>query len=64
MLEAKFDKSGVIWLSPKQRKPLDARRLQSAMFMDRPDLWRPSMQRRRKRVAKEQLHLFTSKESL
>lgn len=38
VLEGKFDGEGVIWFKEKKRKPFDARKLQSAMFMDRPDL--------------------------
>lgn len=38
MQEAKFDRSGKIWFTEKKRKPPDPRRLQAAMFTDRPDL--------------------------
>ena len=64
MLESKFDDSSVIWFTPKKRKPLDATRLQSGMFMDRPDLWKPSIKRRPKKVPPEQTKLFEDGDSL
>lgn len=58
MQSAKFDDSGVIWFTPEKGKPVDATKLQSAMFMDRPDLWIKPRRNHRKRVPTEQLHLF------
>lgn len=58
MQEAKFDESSVIWFTEKEKKPLDATRLQSGMFTDRPDLWIKPGRNHRKRVPKEQLGLL------
>jgi hypothetical protein len=41
-----------------QSKTRDYTRLQSAMFTDRPDLWRKPPARRRRRVPPEQQPLF------
>jgi len=64
MLEAKFDMGSVIWFTSKKRKPFDATRLQSGMFMDRADLWRPSRRNHRKKPPKEQLELFEESDGL
>jgi len=64
MLEAKFDKSGAIWFTPKKGKPFDARRLQSGMFMDRPDLWTRPKRNHRKRAPEAQLNLFGERDGL
>ena len=64
MLEGKFDSSSVIWFTPKKRKPVDATRFQSGMFMDRADLWKPNTRKRRRRVAKEQLRLIGESDGL
>lgn len=64
MLEARFDKSGVIWFTEKKRKPLDARRLQAGMFMERPDLWTKPRHNHRKKPPKEQLKLFGEQDGL
>jgi len=64
MLESKFDDSSVIWFAEKKRKPLDPTRLQSAMFMDRPDLWKPTTHRHPKRVPPEQIELPLSEGGL
>ena len=64
MLEGKFDGEGVIWFKEKKRKPFDARKLQSAMFMDRPDLWTKPRHNHRRKVAKEQLRLLVEQEDL
>ncbi|GAH53849.1 unnamed protein product [marine sediment metagenome] len=58
MQEGKFDEASQIWFTEKKGKPPDMRRLQGAMFMDRPDLWQKPKRNRRKRVAKEQQSLF------
>ena len=63
MLESKFGDSNVIWFTPKKNKPFDTTRLQSAMFMDRTDLWKPGLHRRPKRVPPEQKELPLSTES-
>jgi len=57
MLEAKFDDTSVIWFTPKKQKALDLTQLQGAMFLDRPDLWKPGLHRRPKRVPPEQIEL-------
>lgn len=58
MHQAQFDQASHITFTEKKRKPFDSRRLQAAMFMDRPDLWRSKARTHRKRVPKEQEKLF------
>jgi len=57
MQESKFDDAGVLWFREKKKKPLDPKRFQSAMFIDRPDLWKPSTRRRTHKVPSEQIPL-------
>lgn len=64
MLEAKFDESSVIWFKEKKRKPFDATRLQSGMFMERADLWIKPKRNHKKKVAREQLDLFGERNGL
>lgn len=64
MLEAKFDESSVIWFTDKKRKPLDATRFQSGMFMDRPDLWVKPRRNHKKKVGPAQLKLFGERDGL
>lgn len=49
---------GHIMFSPIERPSPDMRRLQGAMFMDRPDLWPVNGRRRSKSVPTEQQPLF------
>ena len=58
MLEGKFDKTGALYFEEAKRKPFDARRLQAAMFMDRPDLWKAPARKRRKAAPPEQQPLL------
>jgi hypothetical protein len=45
MLIARHHENGKIWFEEYHPKPLDPRRLQSAMFTDRADLWRKPAKR-------------------
>jgi len=58
MLRSEFNQEGEVEFSEVKGKLLDPRRLQAAMFMDRPDLWRKPARNHRERVAKEQQKLF------
>ena len=60
MQEAKFDETSQVWFTEKKPKPFDTRRLQSAMFMDRPDLWQKPRRNGHKRVPPEQLKLVST----
>lgn len=58
MLKAEFNQEGKIEFSEVKSRPRDPTKLQAAMFMDRPDLWRKHRSNHRKRVAKEQQKLI------
>lgn len=54
---------GQILFSEVDRRPPDMRRLQGAMFMDRPDLWPVNGRRRSKPIPPEQQPLFDSEDT-
>lgn len=58
MLKGEFDADGKVEFYEVKNKPLDMRRLQSAMFMDRPDLWKKPGRNGHKRIPQEQKKLF------
>lgn len=58
MMKAEFNQEGRIEFSEVRSKPRDWTRLQSAMFMDRPDLWQSKARNRRKPVMREQQRLL------
>jgi len=49
---------GSILFSPAKRKPLNPREFQHGMFMDRPDLWKKPLRKRRKHVPANQVPMF------
>ena len=49
---------GKIYFQEAKRKPLDLRKFQSAMFTDRPDLWRKPLRKRRKPPPHNQVPMF------
>ena len=53
---------GHLLFSPVPRRPPDVRRLQGAMFMDRPDLWPTNGRRRSRPIPPEQQPLFDSED--
>lgn len=57
MLKSEFNLDGKIEFYTVKGKAFNIRRLQSAMFMDRPDLWRKPGRDGHKRVPKEQARL-------
>lgn len=58
MHQAQFDEASKVTFTEKKRKPFDTRRLQAAMFMDRPDLWRKPRRNGHKRVPPGQQKLL------
>lgn len=64
MQKSEFDLDGKIEFYEVKTKPLDPRRLQSAMFMDRPDLWIKPRRNGQRRTPKEQLRMFDDPEHL
>ncbi len=51
-------KDDKIYFSPVKPKPFRPERLQSAMFCDRPDLWKKLPSKKAKPVSKDQASLF------
>jgi len=58
MMKSEFNQDGKIEFYQVKGKPFDTRRLQAAMFMDRPDLYEKPQRKRHKRVPREQGKLF------
>jgi|GEM_PF-1527894 len=58
-----FNTTGSIFFEEAKHRPLDLRRFQSAMFTDRPDLWRKP-QRNHKAAPAEQFIMFTDPENV
>ena len=54
-----FDTNTSIFFETARRKPFNARRLQSGMFTDRPDLWHKPQRKRIKAVSSSQIPMFT-----
>lgn len=50
MLKSEFNQDGKVEFYEVKGKPFDPWRLQAAMFMDRPDLWRKPQRNHRKKA--------------
>ena len=58
MLKGEFNHDGKLEFYEVSRKPPDLRHLQSAMFIDRPDLWRKPKRNNSKPLPPEQIILL------
>lgn len=59
MMTGEFNGNGQVIFYQSKTKPFDQRRLQAAMFVDRPDLWKSKTRPYRKRVPPEQLTMLS-----